>query len=134
MLVRVRRFSLAPMWVRVRKLCFELRCVRLKLCLEPRCVRLDAMWLLLESCEPFESFWPPFMPSLDAPCPDILPLVLPDILVLAPAWVSAPPFGPFSTAQEGVAAANAIAPTTPSMSGSFLTALFMIAPPCSAAP
>src|SRR6266699_1611755 len=130
MLVRVRRFSLAPMWVRVRKLCLELRCVR-----------LDAMWLLLESCEPFESFWPDifwpdiwpaFMPSLEAPCPDILPLVPPDILVLAPAWVSAPPFGPFSTAQEGVAAANAIAPTTPSMSGSFLTALFMIAPPCSA--
>src|SRR5437764_13798946 len=35
----------------------------------------------------------------------------------------------FSAAQEGVAAAKAIAPTTPSMSGSFITALFMVAPP-----
>src|ERR1700694_534262 len=69
------------------------------------------------------------MPSLEAARPV-------DILVLAPALVSADilalaaAFGPFcSAAQEGVAAAKAIAPTTPSMSGSFITALFMVAPP-----
>ena len=80
------------------------------------------------------------MPSLEAARPMDLwvlvpALVLADILpvaCLAPTWVWAcapPPADPFSAAQEGVAAANAIAPTTPSMSGSFLTALFMIAPP-----
>ena len=81
------------------------------------------------------------MPSLEAACPDILPLVRavvpwdilalePVVLVSAPDCALAPPAAdPFSAAQEGVAAANAIAPTTPSMSGSFVTALFMIAPP-----
>src|SRR5438876_11061878 len=81
------------------------------------------------------------MPSLEAACPDILPLVravVPwDILALEPVvLVSAPACAlasaaadPFSAAQEGVAAAKAIAPTTPSMSGSFITALFMVAPP-----
>src|ERR1700736_3447565 len=84
------------------------------------------------------------MPSLEAARPvDILvlapALVSADILALetvalawAPACTLAPgaAFGPFcSAAQEGVAAATAIAPTTPSMSGSFITALFMVAPP-----
>src|SRR5438045_1431498 len=79
------------------------------------------------------------MPSLEAPRPvDILVWVPADILLLEPValvWVPAcalapaPAFCPFSTAQEGVAAAKDIAPTTPSMSGSFITALFMVAPP-----
>jgi hypothetical protein len=107
--------------------------------LELSCVRLDFIWALPETCELFESFWPDilpvFMPSLEAAWP-------PDIFVLVPAAIPGPlaplvwvlvcalaPADPFSTAQEGVAAAKAIAPTTPSMSGSFITALFMIAPP-----
>src|SRR5262245_9532188 len=78
--------------------------------------------------------WPVFMPSLEAARPDILPLVIlalePVALVCAPVCALAPGAAdPLSCGQEGVAAAKAIAPTTPSMSGSFITAFFMIAPP-----
>jgi hypothetical protein len=66
------------------------------------------------------------MPAL----PEILPPELdPWLWVWACMLLPPPALWPFSAAQEGVAAAKAIAPTTPSMSGSFITALFMIAPP-----
>jgi len=83
---------------------------------------------------PLVFMWPVFMPSLEAARPDILPLVIlalePVALVCAPVCALAPGAAdPLSCAQEDVAAAKAIAPTTPSMSGSFITAFFMIAPP-----
>jgi len=96
-----------------------------------------------ESLELFESFWPDMwpvrMPSVEAArAVDGLAWVRDDIFMLEPvalvwlpvwALIPAPAFCDFSAAQEGIAAAKAIAPTTPSMSGSFITALFMIAPP-----
>src|SRR5262249_6112917 len=109
MLVRVRRFSLVPMRVLVRKLCLELRCVRLM------CFWLELMCFLVES-SPFESFWPdtllPRMPSLEAACPFDILVLEPVALAWVPACASAPAAAPFSAAQEGVAAAKAIAPTT----------------------
>jgi len=82
---------------------------------------------------PLVFMWRLFMPSLEA-ARDVLPLVIlalePVALVCVPVCALAPGAAdPLSCAQEDVAAAKAIAPTTPSMSGSFITAFFMIAPP-----
>jgi hypothetical protein len=75
--------------------------------------------------EPLD-MWLDRMPSFEAARPvDILP---PELSPLFWVWawtLPAPALWPFSAAQEGVAAAKAIAPTTPSMSGSFITALFI---------
>jgi hypothetical protein len=78
-----------------------------------------------EPCErlKFSPDIPLRMPSVDAACPGDV-FVPPDTLPVA-LDCALPGVRLFSAADEGIVAANAIAPTIPSMSGSFMTAWFI---------